>query len=96
MFLNRFESTLVDGILAQSWWQTPDDFNKAAFSVLWRFYDRNLFEQGLARSLDRLLTDGHSFMLEVPPNFSEEVLADMLAKYKRREYKQTILLDNFS
>lgn len=87
---------LVEGILGQNWWETEKDFEKAVFSVLWRFYDKNLFEQGLARTLNRLLTEKHSYSLDLPSTADEAFLADLLAKYKRREFKQTILLDNFT
>jgi hypothetical protein len=88
----QFEKMMIDQIVAQKD-SLFGDCIEETLNVLFRFYDRSLFEQGLAKSVNRALKDNHTFgySLESKP----EELAKMIVEYKRREYKQTILTDDF-
>jgi hypothetical protein len=65
-----------------------DNWCEELFKVLFRFYDKNLFEQGLAKSIDRALKDGCTHGYSVSKDTAG--LREFLGKYKQREYKQTI------
>jgi hypothetical protein len=62
-------------------------------SVLFRFYDRNLFEHSLARSLNNAYKHSHTSTYSI--NGKPVELDHLIQCYKNREYKQTILLDDF-
>lgn len=53
--------------------------------VVFKFYDRSLFEQGLAKGLHRALKEGHTYAYTL--RGKPEELLRMVDEYKRREYK---------
>ena len=61
--------------------------------VAFKFYDKNLFEQELAKSLDRALRQKqtYSYSIDAPDGENASVhierLQTLLAKYKDRHYK---------
>jgi len=70
-----------------------DNWCEELFKVLFRFYDRSLFEQGLAKSINRALKDGCTYGYSV--NKDTAGLREFLGRYNLREYKKTILQDDF-
>lgn len=64
--------------------------------VVFRFYDKNLFEQDLARCIDKS-TNNYSMTAAFQLSSADDKvkLRVMLDQYRNREYKETPLLDNF-
>lgn len=46
---------LTTQILHAKWFTNDDEFYKVVDSVLFRFYDRQLFEHGIAQALNQLV-----------------------------------------
>lgn len=70
----------------------PKDFYKTLEKVLFRFYDKQLFEHGLAQTLNSLEKDKHcyTFAVEELP----QKVGSLLDQYKTREYKEIVLFNN--
>jgi len=69
LFLTRFESSIINTIIdsrAALFAETEGTFDKL-LKVASRFYDRNLLEQELAHSINRVLTapEGHTFAYSI-------------------------------
>jgi hypothetical protein len=62
--------------------------------VMFRFYDKNLFEQGLAKSLNSAIENGITSGYSLNKDDCKELQA-IIGVYKGREYKQTVILDKF-
>lgn len=95
VFLNKFEKMLIDQICSykDQWWSNSDACFDQITSVLFRFYDKNLFEHSLARSLNNAYKHSHTSTYSI--NGKPVEFDNLLQRYKNREYKQTILIDSF-
>jgi hypothetical protein len=62
VFLVKFEQMLIDNIVAerQKLFQDQDSFAEI-LKVVFKFYDRSLFEQGLAKGLHKALKEGKTY-----------------------------------
>lgn len=86
---------LIDQICSykDQWWSNSDACFDQITSVLFRFYDKNLFEHSLARSLNNAYKHSHTSTYSI--NGKPVEFDNLLQRYKNREYKQTILIDSF-
>ena len=66
-----------------------------------RFYDKNLLEQNIAHSINRVMSGrtGHTYAYSCDLSRSKkdaEELETMLARYKSKEYKKTVFVSNLA
>ena len=60
--------------------------------VMFRFHDKNLFEQNIAHSLNEALQYGCTNGYSIDSEHSKPI-NDLMMQYKIKEYKQTPILD---
>jgi hypothetical protein len=102
MFLHTFERTLIDTLVARNREELTKtmrpllSLEHLLHKIVLRFYDKNLFEQDLAKCLDKA-TNNYSmtvaFALSRPEDKAQ--LRIFIDTYRNREYRETPLLDNF-
>ena len=63
-----------------------NDWQNELFKILFRFADKNLFEQGIAKSIDRALRNGCTYSYSLEGNCQE--LTNYMHRYKTRDYKE--------
>jgi hypothetical protein len=84
---------LTTQILHAKWFKNDDEFYRVVDSVLFRFYDRQLFEHGIAQALNQLVFHKHCHTFQMGDS---KELGTFVDQYRCREYKQTVLYDNLS
>ena len=99
--LAEFEAMLVRTLIANRATLMGDQAIETLLKVALRFYDKNLLEQNIAHSINRVLSGktGHTYAYSVDLSRSKksaEELATMLARYKSKEYKKTVFVSDLA
>lgn len=111
MFLHKFETMMIDTLVeknAEFCRESKKEQGRFALvslklikEVAFRFMDRNIFEQHMAKGLEAALgrynvTYGYKLGEEGERKEARERLRTLLNKYKAKEYRETPLLDEFA
>eukprot|EP00347_Sterkiella_histriomuscorum_P014896 403359104 len=101
MFLHSFEKMMIETLSKRNAEEVQKNgkaiiTDKELMDVVFRFYDESLFEQDLAKCIERA-TNNYSmtagFHISSPSDKKDVRL--ILDKYRNRDYKETPLLNNF-
>ena len=101
VFLAEFEAMIVRTLIANRSTLMADQAIETLLKVALRFYDKNLLEQNIAHSINRVMSGrtGHTYAYSANLSRSKkdtEELETMLARYKSKEYKKTVFVSDLA